>query len=68
MTGWEACMWKRGYATEAEAQEKGKDVYFCLWCGKFHRAAKLTDKAKQRGHHGKFLAYARMRAKKGATA
>jgi hypothetical protein len=35
---WEACLYKLGFETEAEAQQNGMAVYMCVYCGKFHRA------------------------------
>ena len=45
MRRWEACLFKRAYATEAEAQIKGSTVYLCIYCGQYHRA---TDPAARR--------------------
>ena len=38
MKKWEACLFKRAYETEAEAQVQGCTVYMCIFCGKYHRA------------------------------
>jgi len=39
-----SCHMKRGYATEADAQQKGVAVYHCQVCGNWHRS---TIKKKQ---------------------
>jgi hypothetical protein len=40
----DACLLKAAYATEAEAQVKGQEVYFCLYCEKYHRRTPMAQK------------------------
>ena len=61
----EACLFKRAYETEAEAQEKGSEVYFCIYCFKFHRRTSMVSKqgAARFAHDAKFMQAAMKRLK-----
>jgi hypothetical protein len=39
------CLTKRAYPSEAEAKFPGQDVYFCLFCGEWHRTTPAKVKA-----------------------
>ena len=44
MKSHDACLLKVAYATEAEAQVKGQEVYFCVYCDKYHRRTPMAQK------------------------
>jgi hypothetical protein len=63
MKPFEACLFKRGYDTEAEALQNGMEVYFCLYCCKFHSRMSLANKRKENrfAHRERFFACAKRR-------
>lgn len=48
MKKWEACIWKRGYNSEADAlaggRDKTQDAYLCVYCFKWHRRSPMSEK------------------------
>ena len=52
MKKWEACLYKLGFDTEAEAQQNGMTVYLCVYCGKFHRAIPQETKKAHAWNYG----------------
>ena len=48
MKKWEACIWKRGYDSEADAlaggDNKAQDAYLCVYCCKWHRRSPMSEK------------------------
>ena len=65
MKSHDACLFKRAYETEAEAQEKGSEVYYCVYCCKFHRRTLMASKqgAARFAHDAKFMKAAMKRMK-----
>jgi hypothetical protein len=61
----DACLFKRAYETEAEAQEKGSEVYFCIYCCKFHRRTSIDSKQGEArfAHDANFMRVAMKRLK-----
>ena len=45
MKSHDACLFKRAYETEAEATGEGQEVYFCLYCERWHRRSPMSVKA-----------------------
>ena len=65
MKSHDACLFKRAYETEAEAQEKGSEVYFCIYCCKFHRRSLIACRqgAARFVHDARFMRAAMKRLK-----
>ena len=56
MKSHDACLLKVAYATEAEAQVKGQEVYFCVYCEKYHRRTPMAHKiGPLKWRHAEFL-------------
>lgn len=38
-----ACGWKRAYATQEDAFQKGQNVYHCKYCKQWHRTGAMAE-------------------------